>query len=127
MGYPTEADFEEAARGPSGPDYHYTFGVLQSRAHRIAKSKGFWDKDAGDICAIALMHSELSEALEAIRHGNQPSEHIPNFSGVEEELADVVIRILDTCEKRGYRLIDAILAKMDYNSTRPHMHGGKAV
>ena len=43
----------------------------------------------------------------------------------EEELADICIRIADYC---GYRNIDlgaAILAKMDYNATRPHMHGGK--
>lgn len=41
----------------------------------------------------------------------------------EEELADICIRIADYC---GYRNIDlgaAILSKMNYNATRPHMHG----
>lgn len=71
------------------------------------------------------MHSELSEALEALRHGNKPDDHIPEFSGVEAELADVVIRILDYAEARGLRLAEAIEAKILYNSTRPRRHGGK--
>lgn len=75
---------------------------------------------------IALMHSELSEALEALRHGNGPSDHIPEFSGVEEELADVVIRIADYAQKRGLRVAEAIIAKMAFNNNREHRHGGKA-
>ena len=127
MGYPSDSDFEEAARGPSGPDYDWAFSNLQKEAHKNAKDKGFWEDDSGDIVAIALMHSELSEALEAIRHGNQPSDHIPEFSGVEEEFADVLIRIFDTCEKRGYRLADAVIAKMRFNRTRSYKHDGKTV
>jgi len=127
MGYPTEADFEEAARGPAGPDYHYVFSLLQKEAHQTAIKSGFWDEDSGDYVAIGNMHAELSEAWEALRHGNPPSEHIPEFSGVEEEFADVLIRVLDTCEKRGYRLIDAVMAKMEFNRTRSYKHGGKEV
>ncbi len=71
------------------------------------------------------MHSELSEALEALRHGNGPSDHIPEFSGVEEELADVIIRICDVAQERGWRVAEAIIAKMAFNATRPHRHGNK--
>lgn len=123
MGYPSDADFEEAARGPIVTET--PLSTLMHRAHQIATSKGFWEKDGGDIQAIALMHSELSEALEGIRHGNPPSDHIPTFSSVEEEFADVCIRIFDTCQKRGYRLMEAIEAKMQYNEGREYMHGGK--
>ena len=96
---------------------------LCKESHRIAVSKGFWDKERNDGEMIALMHSELSEALEGLRHGNPKSDKIPNFSAVEEEFADLLIRIGDTIEARGYRIEEAILAKMKYNENRPHMHG----
>lgn len=70
-------------------------------------------------------NSELSEALEELRHGNPPSKKIPKFSGAEEEFADVIIRILDTAKVRNYDLAGAVLAKMKYNDTRPYKHGGK--
>ena len=73
-----------------------------------------------------MMHSELSEALEGIRHGNPKSDHVPEFSAAEEEYADVIIRILDHAFARGWKIPQAILAKIAFNSTRPHKHGGKA-
>lgn len=72
---------------------------------------------------IALEHSELSELLEAVRHGNPPSTKIPGFSLAEEELADVVIRCLDHAHAFAYRLAEAIIAKMAYNAGRDHKHG----
>lgn len=91
--------------------------------HAWAKSKGFWDKERNDGELIALIHSELSEALEGLRKGNPPDKHCPEFSSVEVELADAVIRILDMSAARGYRIADAIKAKMNYNEGRPHKHG----
>lgn len=69
------------------------------------------------------MHSELSEALEALRHGNPMDDHIPEFTGVEAELADVVIRVMDYACSRNLRLGEAIVAKMAYNTTRENKHG----
>ena len=74
---------------------------------------------------IALIHSELSEALEAIRDGNPPSSHIPDFDAFSEEMADAAIRVMDLCEARGIDLGEAILAKMEFNAGREYMHGGK--
>ena len=65
----------------------------------------------------------LLARLEALRHGNPASEHIPDFTGVEEELADVIIRILDYSAARNLRLWEAVRAKMAYNETRPVRHG----
>lgn len=89
------------------------------------KQKGFWPDDPKDRNAaecIALMHSELSEALEAIRKPG-PSDHIPEYFLLEEELADAVIRILDFCGAHQLNLGGALEAKLAYNRTRPHKHG----
>ncbi len=91
---------------------------LQKDIHRLAKEKGWWDKERNDGEAIALMHAELSEALEAMRVNNWDGK-----DGVGEELADCVIRILDYCGGKDIDLEKEILAKHIYNKTREYKHG----
>lgn len=105
-------------------EFVYQFSLLADVVHLGAQERGWWTEPRNDGELIALMHSELSEGLEALRKPG-PSDHIPEFSGIEEELADVIIRIMDMSVARGYNLADAILAKIEFNATRPHKHGGK--
>lgn len=98
---------------------------LCDEAYGTAKVKGWHDTPREDGTLIALMHSELSEALEAMRKPDKKDEHLPNMSAVGLELADVLIRIFDYCGSRKIDLAACVVAKMEYNDTRPHRHGGK--
>lgn len=115
-------------RVPGSPDAFLREWYRMGELMRVtSESKGFWreGQKRNQAEMIALMHSELSEALEGIRHGNPASDHIPEFTAVEEEMADTVIRIMDFCAGFGHRVAEAIVAKQAFNAGRPAMHGGK--
>lgn len=98
-------------------------------AYQNSVNKGFHENDINSNeengNRLMLMVSEIAEAHDALRHGNPPDDHIPDFSGAEAELADVVIRAMDVAETNGWRLAEAIEAKMIYNANRPYKHGKK--
>lgn len=102
---------------------------LQSAAHHTAVDKGWWEKERSIPEQILLMHTELSEAVEELRKEHPRPFYLLNEKpeGWGVELADCVIRIMDTCEKYHVDLQGLIELKMKYNETRPHRHGGKAL
>jgi hypothetical protein len=66
---------------------------------------------------LCLVHSEISEAMEAHRK-NLMDDKLPHRSGVEVELADAIIRILDMADGLGLDIGGATMEKLAYNRTR---------
>ena len=128
------------------PQERMYLNELMKEAHETSISKGWYDIPPSFPEVIALMHSELSEALEEYRNstkdriralpiyysGDQyvsdaPTEVCKKPEGIGIELADCIIRIFDTCQFRGIDLEKALSIKMAYNKTRPVKHGGKTI
>lgn len=86
-------------------------------AHDNAVNKGFWDEPREIGTLLALIHSEVSEALEADRKGDE--------ANIAEELADIVIRVCDLAGSKDIDLEGIIFAKMQKNLARPRLHGKK--
>jgi NTP pyrophosphatase (non-canonical NTP hydrolase) len=98
-------------------------------ALRIANEHGF--TDATSLEDMALIHSEVSEAVEEIRMSRKPNEvyyehkngSLDKPCGVPSELADVVIRVMHFCGKHEIDLDKILRDKMAYNETRAFKHG----
>lgn len=102
----------------------YGLDALSAVLHENAREKGFWDGEyTNDKVGnkLALVHSEVTEILEAIRksHGSEK---------VVEEMADVIIRLLDIYaamrnEEQVLHSLDEVLeAKINKNKERPRLH-----
>lgn len=103
----------------------YGLDALSAILHETAKEKGFWDGEythdkVGN--KLALVHSEVTEVLEAIRK-SQGSEKIV------EEMADTIIRLLDiyaamrNANQISHSLDEVLENKMNKNRQRQRLHG----
>lgn len=97
---------------------------LMAECHGAAKKAGWWDNDKinqnNPLCfsnKLALIHSEISEAMEGDRK-NLMDDKLPHRPMREVELADALIRIFDTAGAYGMDIGGAIAEKMAYNAER---------
>jgi NTP pyrophosphatase (non-canonical NTP hydrolase) len=103
----------------------YGLDVLAALLHETAIEKGFWNSPKNfDVFGnkLALVHSEVTEVLEAIRK-NKGSEEIV------EEMSDILIRTLDlyaSMRNAGFvehSLDEILFNKIEKNKVRPKLHG----
>lgn len=95
--------------------------ALQEGCFLLSKNAGWHREDSSNPLAfatkIALIHSEVSEALEGFRK-NLMDDHLKDRKAVEVELADAVIRIMDLAGALNLDLGGAIVEKLAYNQVR---------
>lgn len=111
---------------------------MAQKAYQTAEEHGFHPKNRKLTherisSRLALIHSEISEALEVVREkrkkrfGNPLETYFPWCNGKPEgfviELADAMIRIGDLAQECDVNLEKAVKVKMEYNKTRPRKHG----
>ena len=97
------------------------FDEAQAQAYLNAEEKGFHIArgvdDKGSMIALALITSEIGEAVEALRDGD--------MAGFHEELADIIIRTLDLAACTGGDMDSMVHAKIEKNRGRPYLHNGR--
>lgn len=107
----------------------------QKIVHDTARRSGWYDGELNEksvlriTSMLCLFHSEVSEALEDLRAGNMELSYDEKGKpvGFPSELADIIIRVLDTAEWLGIDMDEMLQIKNRYNESRQYKHGNKAI
>ena len=96
---------------------------IQKEIHEIAVNHGWWDADKPRtfLDLIMLVVCECSEAVEEYRKTGT----VEGNDHIAEELADVLIRVLDLAEHYNINMSEAIAKKVEFNKSRPYRHRNK--
>jgi hypothetical protein len=134
-------------------DIQLSIDALAEVIGKHMEAQGFWDDENDVMAAIGalpggteltisslketakrwknaekymLIATELTECIEGDRAGQfSESNKIVGFTQLEEEMADIIVRVLDFAHRRKLRIGEAFIAKMEYNAARPFRHGKK--
>lgn len=99
--------------------FGYSLAIFADKVHENAVNHGWYEKEPSFLEIAALIHSEVSEAVQAYRNGED--EHIG------EEFADIILRVLDYCSAKNINIEKELVKKYEFNLTRPYKHGGKRI
>lgn len=138
---PDRPRFSEADRAASKSCFwasalnEFAIEVERNAVAHGFRPEGIYDDREAVAVFVANEHGEISELWEAYRNGllHEPCDKakrleemgLPILSCAAEELADVIIRALDTSRALGVDIGKAVAAKHAYNVQRPFQHGGK--
>lgn len=115
---------------------------MAAEVREVSEANGWFDDDRRPAEGLALIHSEVSEWLEALRrwgtadatpvlvgHAAELPEGVipPKTEGAGSEAADVLIRLRDECDRQEIDLGAEFVRKLAHNRTRGYRHGGRAL
>lgn len=133
----TIARLQREVDAAQGADGSCSIRVWQERVHKLAVSKGWHDVPLPQsdpkanaekvIAQLALIVTEVAEAIECLRDGTHNSIGKAGIPNLEEEIADVVIRSMDLASVLGFDLQSSIRAKYLFNQERQFRHGNKTL
>lgn len=120
-----------------------SLNVIAKAVHANCLEKGFYENPVSIMGSLCLVHSEVSEALSADAKGLHCTADVAFISNLEtdeiflasyeehvkgtfeEEMADIILRVLDLCAYKNIDIEAHLVAKMRYNTFRPRLHGKK--